>query len=693
MAIFWKIQFKSLRTNTLYTVNIYKNATLPSGYPLTLKGGAQPFTTEENDDEDQFTPIRTQSGHIRIFDDGYAINASNQRVAFNWKDLVPVNDTDRPVTLTHEESGTTVTDWQGFMQSQNFGAELYNGSQEREYPIHCCLSVLSATQVSVSHNQLCNFAYLLRYIFNSVPQHSFALYLIQGGVDARTWLMKRLDWQNFLQANNDNDVEAKYNLFKILEDVCRFWGWTVRTHRNNVYMTCADDTGEDTFLTLTPGNLDTLANGLQAGDINGTYSTTTISGDVFASVDNDDFKQRGAGKATVKADVNAQDTLVQFAPPSVRKRMEGTPPSWTWVPSGKDLVGYFETSTIGSFTTDILDGTSHATRGGFQRRQVFSNAEQDKPYIGDMFLINNTGWTPSQVTATPAVSIVTKKAMALGGGSINVKGDIYINDQPFSNSDNNKTPQMYVGLGISPDGNRAHARWWYIYYNNQRQIVKGWTTAGTVEKFFAGISGSNLKGCMLPTSTVVYDAIPVDVGMYGFIHFDVYSFLLGYDPIDVFQIGNLSIEFSRDSIDIPPSLDIVRPRMIVEERVTSQDYTATNTNQAHEEWNADCIFASDSNMEYGYGLLMNADGTFMATAQYGKSSSNQQHPEQHLADRVANYWAVSRRRLGGNFRVNTVPEITPKYKVTIDGTTCHPVAISRDWRDDVLMLSLLEMPT
>ena len=689
MAIFWKIQFKSLRTNTLYTVNIYKNATLPSGYPLTLKGGDQPFTTEENDDEDQFTPIRTQSGHIRIFDDGYAINASNQRVAFNWKDLVPVNDTDRPVTLTHEENGTTVTDWQGFMQAQNFGAELYNGSQEREYPIQCCLSVLSATQVSVSQNQLCNFAYLLRYIFNSVPQHSFALYLIQGGVDARTWLMKRLDWQNFLQANNDNDVEAKYNLFEILEDVCRFWGWTVRTHRNNVYMTCADDTGEDTFLTLTPGNLDTLANGLQAGDINGTYSTTTISGDVFASTDNDDYKQRGPSKATVKTDVNKEETIVQFAPNSVRKQMEGTPAHWTWVQGAEDLTGYFETSTIGSFTSELLNGTSHQTRGGFCRRQIYSTTETDTPYNGDMFLINNTG--VNNPLTTPAVSIVTRKAMAFGGGSLILGGDIYINEKPF---DLTNTPSLYIGLGISPDGNRANAKWWYIYYNNQSQIVKGWEpTGGSHYYFAAGVSGSKITSCKLPVSNVNFDAIPVASDLHGFVHVDIYSLLSGFEEISVFQIGNFSIEFSRDTIDIPTSLNVKRPREIKEERITTKEYTATNTNQAHEEWNADCIFASDSNMEYGYGLLMNADGTFMATAQYGKSSSNQQHPEQHLADRVANYWAVSRRRLGGNFRVNTVPEITPKYKVTIDGTTCHPVAISRDWRDDVLMLSLLEMPT
>ena len=68
--IFWKIKFKSLRAGTDYCVNIYKDGTLPSGYPLTLKGGAQPFTTQEDDSDDMFTPIRTQTGYLRIVDDG-----------------------------------------------------------------------------------------------------------------------------------------------------------------------------------------------------------------------------------------------------------------------------------------------------------------------------------------------------------------------------------------------------------------------------------------------------------------------------------------------------------------------------------------------------------------------------------------------------------------------------------------------
>ena len=68
MAIHWKIPFMSLRTGTVYTVNIFDDAY--SGAGVTLKGAAEPFVTEENDDDDIFMPVRTQSGYLRIVDDG-----------------------------------------------------------------------------------------------------------------------------------------------------------------------------------------------------------------------------------------------------------------------------------------------------------------------------------------------------------------------------------------------------------------------------------------------------------------------------------------------------------------------------------------------------------------------------------------------------------------------------------------------
>ena len=147
--IHWKILFKSLRAGTVYTVNIWKDGELPPGYPLTLKGAAEPMTTDEDADEDMFCPVRKQSGYFRIVDDGKATNASYQEVDFDWKEMLPVNDTDRPVTLT---AGIGNVVWQGFMQAQNFGSELYGNPQSHEFPLQCCLSLLSAIKVSTSIN-------------------------------------------------------------------------------------------------------------------------------------------------------------------------------------------------------------------------------------------------------------------------------------------------------------------------------------------------------------------------------------------------------------------------------------------------------------------------------------------------------------------------------------------------------------
>jgi hypothetical protein len=101
-------------------------------------------------------------------------------------------------------------------------------------------------------------------------------------------------------------------------------------------------------------------------------------------------------------------------------------------------------------------------------------------------------------------------------------------------------------------------------------------------------------------------------------------------------------------------------------------------------------------MVYGYGLLMNPDGSYMDNVPYG---NNSEQPEQHLANRVTAYWAQAKRMLSpdlianANISSGTVMDISPRHKVTIAGTVCHPIAIDHNWRDDVVSLILLEMPT
>ena len=68
MAIHWQVKFKTLRGGKVMTLSIYDM--IYEGEPILLKGGAEPFTTEEDSDDDPFTPIRTQTGKISIVDDG-----------------------------------------------------------------------------------------------------------------------------------------------------------------------------------------------------------------------------------------------------------------------------------------------------------------------------------------------------------------------------------------------------------------------------------------------------------------------------------------------------------------------------------------------------------------------------------------------------------------------------------------------
>ena len=50
MAIHWQVKFKTLRGGKVLTASVFDNTY--DGQPILLKGGAEPFTTEEDNDDD-----------------------------------------------------------------------------------------------------------------------------------------------------------------------------------------------------------------------------------------------------------------------------------------------------------------------------------------------------------------------------------------------------------------------------------------------------------------------------------------------------------------------------------------------------------------------------------------------------------------------------------------------------------------
>ncbi len=688
MAKNYKIQFVSLRAGTTYVLNIGGG----SGTAVQLNGGAQPFTTEEDGSEDMFTNIRTQTGYFRIVDnakdyDGNVIDATAGQDW--WKDLIPATDSDRPVTLT---VGNTVV-WHGFMQSQTFSGQLYGNPQEREFPVICPLGVLAGVDIDFNAG-LKNFAYLLKNVCDTIDLksnnvvHISDIY-VQGGADARQWLLTKIDWQNFASEDSDGVARAKYTIYDVLEDMCRFWGWTARTKGTALYLTCADDSAEQNFLKLNRTQLNTLAAATTDTTTGSIVAPTTVTlrdtaaDPIFASTNQNDYQIQGPHRAVVKADVSPVSDVMEFAPQTVRNQMEDG--GYTW--EGEDNIGYFTTPVIYNFTSSKLDGSA-SNDGGFVRRQIYGSADAESANICDMILHKRYS------NGTPIAQLRTKRPMPFGSGTLKLSGSVYAGAELLTTDEPGRSFNVRIGIGLTYEsakwlkfsrtvGDHSDASWEDTQYevklavqyspqlklmswDNSAEVVTGWKQAVPLK---TPRSGGGLYGYLfidfMGTEDRAYVRLP-----------------------EQFELANFKVEYSRDE-EIVASGGM--SRKITKDRVDSQEYTAANTNSSKDEWNANCIFASDNNMEYGYGLLLDADGYILQTVNY---SNNAEHPEQHLATRVANYWATAKRKIDGELLANMIPAVDPTNKVKVGTdtvTTYAPIAISRDWRDDITKISLMQL--
>lgn len=694
----YSVTFVSLRAGTSYTVNIGGG----TGTAIPLKAAPAPLTTDEDDNDDVFMPLREQTGYLRIIDDGYGDNGS----AFAWTDLIPVPGSERPVTLT---AGSTVV-WQGFMQAQTFSGELYGNTQEREFPVMCALGILAGVNADITAG-IQNFAYTLKTVCDIIDSKSgnmvhISSVVVQGGYDARDWLLTKVDWQNFGMDDGNGAMTSKYTMHDVLEDMCRFWGWTARTCGTVLYLLATDDSAEQTFWTMTRTQLNSMAGGTSSGSRSTTITTVTLSDStadpLFATTSQDESYLQGPHKATVKADCNEQDTIAQFAPKDIRDWLDDNgEATWTWVQGEDDLVGYFTTTPKRATNqgTAVMKVTNSAY-GRCCRRQIYSSSESENSVDGDM-LMAIEGYVDQ--SAAP-IQLQTLRPMSFGGGSLKISGTVWHGSEPISQEENLTVVDMRIGIGMT----RESALWWRLFpaESDPTVVVKGWypVSGGTTPTCFAGMQGNNIEGPALiraiaplaPTAVAVYPAIPIPSNMAGYIFIDIISVRdlsnLYYWPS--FEIANLELEYSRDSYDLPGQTTVIRPRKMKTKRVTTKEYTAENNNTSQDEWNADCIIASDNNMEYGYGLLLDSNSNILATVGYG---GVQEHPEQHLANRVSTFWSRRHSRMDVQLLASAsrssvlIRDIRPNNKASLNSLTCMPIAIGHDWCDDVVTLSLVEL--
>jgi hypothetical protein len=118
-------------------------------------------------------------------------------------------------------------------------------------------------------------------------------------------------------------------------------------------------------------------------------------------------------------------------------------------------------------------------------------------------------------------------------------------------------------------------------------------------------------------------------------------------------------------------------------------YTATNESRFPEEKEIDLAWATDNGNSQGYAILMGRGGGYLVNLSYTNASQqgSSERPEQHLVNRMAYYYRVSRHRIDVNLDTDDIGNVSPCSK----SGRFYPQSISHEWRDDITSLTLIEL--
>lgn len=659
MAIHWQIPFKSLHSGTDYTVNVYDST--HTGTPVVLYGAANPFTTEENDDEDPFTPVRTQSGYITIIDDGFGADGVTP---FNWLDLMPETETSRPITLT--ANGQVL--FEGYIQAENFTGALYGGSQERRIPVQCVLSVLQGLDFVSNHTDMLNFAALIQYILNAAGHPvAFTDFYFHGST-ARQLLSALTDPQLFLEEDG-GDIVPSMSCGELLEDICSYLGWTCHTQGTMVYFCRCDAEVGDGILHLTAAQLAEIAAGMSAGTTSLIPNPSVLQGDIFLSADNEDIASRGYGKVVVHADADPLDEeVIECWPDSAVKDMR----KGGWGdPITVDDATIRYTTDITSIDTPLFIGT--APNDAYASFNVGYLEESAAEFL-NLIRIKRS----YIASADPYVQLDSRYVHDYNMCKLSLSGSAYKQTEKLSHANKSGIGRYYMIMRLGIGTSRSTAKWLRL------GTSAGYEWADSPYNFYVslGNQGDDLYFVSSYNDEGYANGVVLkDVSMTGLTG-RIYIDILGSDRMlqrglspeywHAFDLRDFTVKISNETLEDTPYADTT---LFPSESVDEKEYSAVNGSGFTDTYDIDTIFCSYPYATFGRGRIWLPQAAL--------------EPEQTLADRIANFWHVRRRLLRPVIRASALPDDVLNKILVLDGCSTCANSIKRDWWNDEVTLMLI----
>lgn len=261
------------RDKNAYTVNVYEWDY--TGDVVTLTGASEPFVTQEDDDTDIFTPVRTQTGYLRVID-----TTGGQLL----EEMMPKNNTEKPVRLM---LGDTVC-WQGFLAAQGYSQPWDNHKNKIEFQVISILAALEYISAPTTYvGKTYKLSQLIGNAFYFMCKTDLSIFDIKESAvsdltNVRAMLDYTLDFSTFIdkeEVTNEGST-TKVNVGKSYKDcieaVCQFLGVSLRESGNTLFYSRYDDGNSVIRCTTKSGGLATN-NLLDVVDFRGASNTTAYS--------------------------------------------------------------------------------------------------------------------------------------------------------------------------------------------------------------------------------------------------------------------------------------------------------------------------------------------------------------------------------------------------------------------------------
>lgn len=313
--VHWQCIFTSYEDRT-YCLNICEQDY--NGSVESLTGDADVFVTQEDDDDDVFLPIRTQSGYLKVVDeDGLLIER-----------LFPANHSEKMVQLligTLEDGvfvkneGNNAVQWQGFLRSEQYTQDICTPSIV-ELAVGCMLDSLQSVYIPQEYYPATlTFAQVLKILSESLsPDGIFNSFVFVSDIsDPTEYLSIELDMFAFFTIEDtDNGISVQgMSFYDILTSYMMLFGLTARTFGDTLYMVSPDTHKQSLVREYSKSQLNDIITGISVQPVIAEINSLTIYEDVVSKGNVNNLSLiPGARKVKVVFNIIEEDQLLMKTP-------------------------------------------------------------------------------------------------------------------------------------------------------------------------------------------------------------------------------------------------------------------------------------------------------------------------------------------------------------------------------------------